>query len=227
MHEHTAVVGIPPAELRVRIISRVMDFVSENLAGWRDEPPGITDEGEEKLTHKLHDYLSDKAHGAELFFFHLEEPQEARRRVDLSAKPIQELRAQLFETNRYCPITVLEAKRIPAPSEDRLKEYLTGGPDMTGGVQRFKACAHGAAHETAALIGYIQKRDSAHHFAIINKWIADFAESSPDGLPWGASESLRGFVYNPVEKTARSISVHPREPNHPILLHHLWIEMLC
>lgn len=225
MHNSVGMVGEPPVELREPLVLHVINFVYDNLANWRDYPPGVTDEAENDLTGKLSDYLTAEAQGDELFFFRLEERQKGRSQIDMAAKPAKGLFALLYQPDRYHPITVFEAKRLPAPRKDRLKEYLTGGAKMAGGVQRFKAGVHGAKHDVVAMIGFIQQYDALHHLETLNNWIAEFADSPVDKLTWDISERLKDFMYDAVSKTARSVSIHPRDVGKQICLHHLWVEL--
>ncbi len=224
MHSATGRLGTPPAGLRLVVVKRVINFVFSSLTSWRDEEPEIASAAEEDITHNLFNYLESEAHGQEEFFFHLEDRQAGTRRIDLSVKPAKTLQAKLF-INRNQSITVFEAKRLPTPTKKREKEYVSGGRSMTGGIQRFKACEHGAAHEEAAMIGYIQKYDAPYFHQCINSWIKEIALDSTDGLSWADSDCLQDFEHNPNDKTSRAISYHQRVKGQPICLHHLWIEM--
>ena len=77
--------------------------------------------------------------------FHHEEFQTGRRRIDLSVKTEQVIIAGTRKFTKYDPYLVIEGKRLPAPTKDREMEYVTGGQEISGGLQRFKLGLHGAA----------------------------------------------------------------------------------
>jgi len=58
---------------------------------------------------------------------------------------------------------------LPAPAATREREYVTGGTEKSGGIQRFKLGLHGAQQEAGAMIGYIQDKDPKSWQSSINK----------------------------------------------------------
>lgn len=86
-----------------------------------------------------------------------EEPQASGRHIDLSASAVEGMVIEAQPYTKYDPILVIECKRIPAPSRNREKEYVTGAkPDrISGGIQRFKLGYHGARLDTVGMIGYV------------------------------------------------------------------------
>lgn len=133
----------------------------------------------------------------------------------------------------YEPFLVIEAKRIPAPSIDREREYVTGtarnsgGP--TGGIQRFKLGLHGGDVETAAMVGYIENGLPDHWLRVINGWIQELAAMSPtEACPWNTSEILHSGQEDAARGVSTFTSVHPRSAScitGAISLQHIWVVM--
>lgn len=204
---------------------RVIDFVYENLPALLGNCS--SSENEESINEKFCRYLDLTARRQnEPFNFSHETKQNGRRRIDFSAHDYADfLLAHIFESIQK-PITVFEAKRLPAPTTNREKEYVTGGSakKISGGIQRFKLGVHGAQHNFVAMIGYIQKENASFFYKNINQWLHDFSSASPDGLCWSGDEPLRELTIHP--KTTRAISKHTRENSlSPICIHHLWVEL--
>ena len=140
--------------------------------------------------------------------FKHESPQSGTRTVDIGIHGTKE--ATVIGVRPYSiyePFLVIEAKRLPAPSRDREREYVTGtdrssgGP--TGGIQRFKLGLHGSNVETAAMVSYIEQHSPSHWHGAINGWIADLiGVTSTDGCVWSRAE--RGGWTNTIS-TSRSI----------------------
>jgi hypothetical protein len=206
---------------------RVIRFVRNNLAAWRENlpasPPSQTS-AEKDLNEDLCGFLNNASHPEELFFFQPEVGQKGLRRVDFAVKPYSDLVARGYYASIREKIVVFEAKRLPAPKTSREREYVTGGREVTGGIQRFKTGDHGGEHTVAALIGYIQQHDISYFREMINAWITEYTLTSPDGLLWSADEQL-GAPDLHTDRTARLLSKHSRAGNAPIELHHLWVEM--
>ena len=125
---------------------------------------------------------------------------------------------------------VFECKRLPAPSPDREKEYLTGGKkNKTGGIQRFKLGLHGADHNIAAMIGYLQEGHASYWHDKINKWIAELINGTmADNCVWNISEMLEKREEDSSKGIAKYQSTHNRSgsvQSNKILIRHLWITM--
>lgn len=209
-------IGLPLPALKDEGIRTVLDFVYNHLEKWKDDPIRPAKISEEDLNNQLCRFLNVKANEAEcLFFFHHEAPQGMKRKIDISA---------VFYSSYYDDRVVFEAKRLPAPSKKREREYVTGASKISGGIQRFKTGAHGRAHDVAAIIGYIQKEDALSFYKKINLWISEESTKPKTPLMWKAEECLTDFCCD-TKHTARSISTHCREGQCPILLHHFWILM--
>jgi hypothetical protein len=128
---------------------------------------------------------------------------------------------------------VIEAKRLPAPSKDREREYVTGTNKVsgtpTGGIQRFKLGLHGAQVQDAVIIGYVEKQSVQYWHATINQWITDLVtETSSDGCVWKEADKLQQLVCDNERATATTVSNHRRRNacrTRSIKLHHLWVVM--
>lgn len=104
------------------------------------------------------------------------------------------------------------------------REYLISQYTSTGGVQRFKAGHHGAAHSRAAMIGYIQDGDVYHWVRQIDAWI-DAIVAEPT-VGWSAEDKLALIQSYDPERVAALQSNHVRRSGlQPIRIDHLWIEM--
>jgi len=215
--------GNATAHLKRILVSNVIDFVFGHLDGWRDSNrKDCTAESE--LNEQLCVYLSYKARSEGLFLFHHEQSQGRQRRIDIAAKPTGAAIFACGYESMYDNITVLEAKRLPAPTKARKDEYVTGCTETSGGIQRFRLCLHGQEHDTAGMIGYIQKDgvESAHRH--INNSFARITGCT-DGLEWAREDSLKPLEVDRSCGKARTESVHSRCDGTIIRLHHLWIEM--
>ena len=153
-------------------MQKTLLFVETQLPIWRDMPGRPIAEGEEDLNSQLCKFLNAAARSQNfsMAYFHHEERQTGRRRVDLSALSPQ----PLIEGRSYFnlePFLVLEGKRLPAPSNDREREYVTGTKTVSGGIERFKKGLHGASLRQAGMIAYIQNDSSEVWFPRINSWI--------------------------------------------------------
>ena len=208
------------------LIDQTIDFVWSSLVPWKNDSDCSSDEAEEELNGQFHDFLESRAHHEfPMVFFRHEQRQEGRRKVDLAAKPAQSVVIQGRTYSKYQPIIVIEGKRLPAPAKSREREYVTGGENMSGGIQRFKFGVHGKDHETVIMLGYIQKGTPQDWYGCINSWISDLAESNQGD--WGIKEKLSKFQISCSGASAKSVSVHPRADwckSRTIRILHFWIE---
>lgn len=216
---------IPPAVS----VAETIAFVQRQLADWRDDPNRPEEDSEDKLNLQLCDFLDTQARAKyPMVRFTHQEPQTGRRKVDLAAKPTEQALIGARPHTIYDPILVLEGKRLPSPARDRMREYVTGFPKRSGGIQRFKLGEHGSALDAAVMVGYVQAKTSDHWWSEINGWILELAdETSQDYCKWGHSEQL-GTLNKDQNRTASCESKHGREPNcnsTEIRLLHLWVEM--
>jgi hypothetical protein len=213
---------------------QTIDFVRKQLPAWRDDPDRQEEQAENKLNSQLCKFLD--AHARTEFpmvQFTSEELQTGQRRVDLAASPTEIMVIQVESYSKkhtiYDPILVLEGKRLPAPSSDRQKEYVTGMEKKSGGIQRFKLGLHGAKLSIAAMIGYVQERTISYWEDQINQWISELADGTvKDNCDWARNEQLEAFDENKSKDIGCYRSIHSRTgkvKNDTIELNHLWITM--
>ena len=209
-----------------------ISFVRQQLPAWRDDPDRPDEKSEPKLNLQLCKFLDSRARSDfPMVRFDHEEYQTGRGRVDLSASPVTGLYLEATPYSIYDPILVLEGKRLPAPSSDREREYVSGTiPNRpTGGIQRFKLGLHGARLDLSAMIGYLQDKSARHWCGKINEWILELAgKTIADGCVWKAGENLEFVEEDMTERVASYRSAHSRAgdvTSDMITLYHLWIAM--
>lgn len=209
---------------------KTIDFVRRQLPDWRDDPHRPYEQSEKKLNLQLCKFLDSSARKIfPMVCFDHEEPQHGRRSVDLAASPVASTVIGAKLHTIYKPILVIECKRLPAPSKDREKEYVTGGENKSGGIQRFKLGLHGGTLDAAVMIGYVQKRSAYEWHHDINKWISELASGSiKDVCVWNSSEMLELLEECESKGFSSYRSVHSRtgrKVSSKIKIHHLWIAM--
>lgn len=212
------------------LVERTLEFVFSELANWRDDPDRPTEDAEERLNAQLCKYLNVAASDRfPMVFFHHEEKQTGTRRVDISALSKSGIVLGLTYHSIYDSFLVLEGKRLPAPSSDREREYVSGRAKKSGGIQRFKLALHGAQQTTAAIVGYVQSGNLREWLSRINEWIGDEAESKDTtGEDWSLAEQLRDFKDDAQKRIAVCSSAHPRDKSAvsgQIKLRHFWVAM--
>lgn len=216
------------------LVLKAIDFVYMQLSAWRDDPSRPNEQTENKLNLQLCKFLNSRARNDfPMVSFQHEEYQSGQACVDISASPTETviIGATPYRTYTiYDPIAVFEGKRLPAPSPDREKEYVTGGlKHKTGGIQRFKLGFHGANHDIAAMIGYIQERSAREWYNEINKWIVELSTGiMADVCVWDKSELLERLEEDSSVGIANCRSTHDRSgsgQSNKILIRHLWITM--
>lgn len=212
------------------LIDRTLEFVHSELAAWRDDPDRAPEEAEERLNAQLCKYLNVAAsHRFPMVHFSHEEKQTGTRRVDLSALPRSGGFIGTTYHTIYEPFLVLEGKRLPAPSSSREREYVDGGAQKSGGIQRFKLALHGAQQETAAIIGYVQEGDIKRWHSLINEWIRELAsDKSAADEKWFLDEQLKSLVLDRASHVASTTSLHRRKEgaiSPRIRIRHLWVAM--
>jgi hypothetical protein len=211
------------------LVESTLKFVQEQLPNWRDDPDRVSEEAEERLNAQLCKFLNVVSRSSfPMIHFSHEEKQTGARRVDMAA--LQDSGRFIGHTYHsiYAPFLVFEGKRLPSPTRNREREYVTGGARKSGGIQRFKLGLHGAQHTTAAMIGYIQKHDAGHWRSAINQWICEIADDPAFiAEQWSKHERL-SEIPNLVPHTSSSSSIHKRSKaavSSQIIILHLWIEM--
>lgn len=213
-------------------LHQLIEFIVDQLPAWRDRTGRRAVGSETHLTSQLCAHLNGiarKSHGWDILQFRIEEPDETKqsRRIDLIAAPAGEV--IWVEGRRYDDFDSLlpiECKRFPTPrGRDRDKrEYLLVANGSTGGVQRFKAGLHGAAHELAVMIAYVQENGIESWFTQIDRWIRALSRVAMAG--WSHDDRLNRIRHDVGRRIAIFSSEHDREHGlSRIGLRHLWIEM--
>ncbi len=215
---------------RQTLVERTLTFVQSELPNWRDDPTRQPEESEERLNAQLCKYLNVASRKKfPMVYFHHEEKQTSDRRVDVSALPVERRAFGSALYSIYDPFLVIEGKRLPRPKNGkREREYVTGGDAKCGGIQRFKLGLHGAKHETAALIGYVQKGELRQWLKTINAWIRDLEGRLAFEEKWSSVEQLTSFIEDTELKIAICSSSHPRvgdATSKLIRIRHLWVRM--
>lgn len=207
-------------------VEKTLQFVQSQLPRWRDLPDRPFMTVEEGLNSQLCKFLNVAARreNFSMAYFHHEERQAGQRRVDLSALPPE---PSVIEGRQYSimePFLVLEGKRLPAPTPNREREYVTGRNRASGGIQRFKLGLHGAKLSRAGIVGYLQGHSVQHWFTSINVWITELVELGGD---WADIDRLQDLQFDLVARVARCSSRHNRidSDTDEIELTHLWVEM--
>ncbi len=212
--------------------SSLVSFIGDALPHWRDDPARPAETSETKLSAQLCARLNSVCRhtsGWDFIQFRREEPDESasNRAIDLVPGPAgQVLWINGRAYNEYQSLIPIECKRLPTPAGPKRdpREYLFSDTSSTGGVQRFKAGHHGAAHDRAAMIAYVQDKDVAHWQATIDTWIDDLVAVPASG--WSLSDKFVLSSENKATRTAMLASIHDRKTGlAPILIDHLWIEM--
>lgn len=213
-------------------MTELIGFIADELPRWRDHPDRSTQTSETALTSQLCGHLNTAARfspGWDILQFRIEEPDEQQkgRKIDLIASPcgptvwIDGRRCTHFDT-----LLPIECKRLPTPKDkDRdEREYVINRKATTGGIQRFKAGNHGAAHTLAAMIAYVQADTPATWRSRIDTWIKELDGSVHTG--WSKNDLLRVDPSSTKRNLTIFRSTHSREKGLPdIDIRHLWIEM--
>jgi hypothetical protein len=211
----------------------LLDFIANQLPRWRDDPERPENTSETALTDHLCDHLSSaarKSAGWDILQFRTEVPDEEcnARKIDLVPKPCGA--AICIEGRRhsqYDALLPIECKRLPTPKDkDRdEREYVFSGRATTGGIQRFKAGHHGAAHTVGAMIAYVQQENAAIWYERVRGWIGELVSSGQPG--WSTGDLIQ------TERDAGPIGLAVFRSSHTranglveIELRHLWVEMI-
>jgi hypothetical protein len=217
-----------PATSRYALIK----FITDELPRWRDRSDRKAETSETPLTSQLCAHLNSAARhstGWDFLQFRPEEPDERHRgrKIDLVPAPCG---ATVWIEGRchtdFDAILPIECKRLPTPKDkDRdEREYVINRHASTGGIQRFKAGHHGAAHKLAAMIAYVQKGTPLHWEKHVAKWIKELVESGQPG--WTAKDLLRLERNDKAQRIAVFRSLHARDGGlGEIELCHLWLKM--
>jgi hypothetical protein len=206
--------------------------VREQLPAWRDDPDRPAVDSEPLLNSQLCKFLNARARtDFPMIAFGHEEPQASRRHADVSALLSESVVIKARPYTIYDPVLVIECKRIPAPAQNREREYVTGADPgkITGGIQRFKLGQHGAQMDMAAMVAYVQEGSPHQWLQRINGWILELVDKPiGDGCPWSADDILRETQEYTSKEVSTYHSVHERSglaTTNRIELHHLWVTM--
>ncbi|WP_421880442.1 hypothetical protein [Pacificispira sp.] len=212
--------------------SSLVGFIAAALSSWRDDSTRPTRTGETGLTAQLCarlNSISRLSPGWDFLQFRREEPDDIRagRSIDLVVAPSG---ARIWmagrEYSEYRTLLPIECKRLPTPpgkNRDE-REYVISQFSSTGGIQRFKAGHHAAAHARAAMIAYVQDRDIPFWRAQLDTWIDELVANTIQG--WSTDDKLTLETHDSTSRVASLQSIHRRSSGlNPILIDHLWIEM--
>jgi len=210
----------------------LLDFIAGELPRWRDDPERPKNQSETTLTEYLCDYLTSAAHmseGWDILQFRTEVGDEQRkgRKIDLVPKPCgTTIWIDGRRHTQYDSLLPIECKRLPTPKDkDRdEREYVFNEYASTGGIQRFKAGHHGAAHMLGAMIAYVQEETTTFWFKRVSEWIQAIIASGQSG--WTAKDLLYLENDNELAGITTFRSTHTRGGGlQEIALRHLWIRM--
>lgn len=213
-------------------LDRLIDFIAAELPRWRDHPDRSSQTAETALTSQLCGHLNVAARhssGWDILQFRVEEPDEQRRgrKIDLIASPCG---PTLWIGGRRCThfdsLLPIECKRLPTPRDGHRdeREYVINRSATTGGIQRFKAGDHGAAHCLAAMIGYLQLDGSPVWHVRLNSWIADLETTKEPG--WSSADLIQSEKPEGPDGLALFRSQHVRAKGlADVEIRHLWINM--
>lgn len=217
----------PPASF----LNELLTFIANELPRWRDRPDRKAETAETILTSQLCAHLNSAARhsvGWDILQFRTEETDERRkdRKIDLVPAPCGTI--VWIEGRGYTDFDALmpiECKRLPTPKGNGRDEweYVINRQKSTGGIQRFKAGHHGAAHTLGAMIGYVQEGSATLWHKRVTGWIGELVKSETTG--WTQKDQLK--IENN-DRTLRLVvirSSHDRENGTSIALRHLWLEM--
>lgn len=196
-------------------LTTLIGFIAEMLPDWRDDPQRPAETSETKLTTQLCAQLTDVSRRAGLdhLQFRREEPDEvqARRSVDLVIAPSGiVIWIEGREYTKYSALLPIECKRLPTPpgrNRDK-REYVFSQFSSAGGIQRFKAGHHGAAHARAVMIGYVQKQNIPFWLMKVEAWIDGLVAATVQG--WSVDDKLSLAAHHTANRVASLQSTHPR-----------------
>ncbi len=210
----------------------LLEFIASNLPAWRDDPERPQNSSETILTEHLCDHLTSvarKSDGWDILQFRTEAADEVKRgrKVDVAPKPCGTvLWIDGRRYTQYEPLLPIECKRLPTPAGPNRdeREYVFNRQASTGGIQRFKAGDHGAAHTLGAIIGYIQQETMSFWDERVREWINGMISSGVSG--WTLADLLHLEHDDKGKKLTVFRSVHTRVNGlKDIELRHLWLNM--
>lgn len=217
-----------PSTAKLELVS----FIAEELPRWRDDTNRPIANTETKLTEHLCDYLNSAACISSTwdhiqFRTEVGDERQGGRKIDLAVKPLAAV--LIIEGRRHSQFDMLfpiECKRLPTPTgrERDKREYVITEIGSTGGIQRFKLGLHGAAHNFAAMIAYVQEQSCSYWLDQVNCWIKDLAKATAP--TWSNSDVLELLSEDLINGVSAFKSEHHREGGlNTCELRHLWLQM--
>ncbi|MDR2840273.1 MAG: hypothetical protein LBV75_03250 [Paludibacter sp.] len=117
----------------------------------------------------------------------------------------------------HYPLFVVEAKILPAPTENRKQEYVIGNKN-NGGIERFKTEKHGKGLNKCGMIGFVENNTFEYWQQTINTWIKELSDNNNF---WKNDETL---VKNENTSDFMALqSIAHRISGTNVSLYHLWI----
>lgn len=117
------------------------------------------------------------------------------------------------------PEFLMEAKRLPAPTSRREKEYVAGttpSGNPNGGIERFKLGIHGAGYSHCGMLAFVEENEFEDWFNTVNLWISELFPSSSKKEFLEIQEVKTYFNYY------KSIA---ERDNNNLHLDHFWIKI--
>jgi hypothetical protein len=210
----------------------ILNFIAAELPRWRDHIDRLAASAETTLTDQLCSHLNSATNYSTVWShiqFRTETPDETcgGRKIDLAIKPCG---AALITEGRRCSqfdtLFPIECKRLPTPKGTNRdeREYVTSKYSTTGGIQRFKSGHHGAAHNFAAMIAYVQDLSFSYWLMQVNSWIQLLA--AEPNTQWSNTDILQELNNDIATGISTLKSEHSRKGNlGGCELRHLWIMM--
>lgn len=165
-------------------IKGVIDFIEIHFPEFSIKVKGEITTSEKALTDKLCKFLTRKASACPFYFHHENVENHASGtspQTDIgTVSESERLTIGDRSYGEFDSFFSIEAKRLPTPGQNREKEYVVGHIRPSGGIERFKKRIHGKDLKYAAIIGYIQEKDTNHWFLKINEWIGELSTSDPE-----------------------------------------------
>jgi hypothetical protein len=207
---------------------RTIEFIREQLPTWRDDRTRPPEVSEKRLNPHLVLFLNARArHDFAMATFLHEAPEGGRHSVDVGVHSTEAVTVGTRVYSIYEPFLAIECKRLPGPSRDREREYLSGHEKRNGGIQRFKLGLHGKELEIAVMIGYVQDGELRDWHKKVNGWITELIGTNADGCSWTEVDRLGNLSHDKKMVMVECESVHRRinALTDSIRLQHFWLKM--
>lgn len=212
-----------------RVFFVVTNYMFSVLPQWASDPTRKIAKckiNEKRLNSQLCSFLNTHVKRPHLIQFLHESPDEETRSNDLAVMPF----FSNGELSIYQPLIPIECKRLPAPRNERQKEYVTGLSETktTGGIQRFKTGDHGRGHSHAILVGYVEKYGFVYWENCVNAWIRELdGKTMPTGETWYPDEQLdeKDSNSDAAKYSSKHVRVFKGTRCPHITIIHLWVKM--